>query len=445
MSSGVGLITQKILNIDNDMSFIEKNSDDKQFFIKLVLSNLFINKVTIIYKFKLFFDTINGPFIKGNEKEFINEFCRIQKVYHALKRFIWLYKYKKAKIVVDTDMCLNKLNINDKNIICILQKDSKYLFHINDILNISKTSLTNSCMFFSEPQCIKNPYNNLPFNKSTLYNIFFFIKYKTYIRDELFFKYFSCDFNLTCFKNKNEYLLRDYAIYNFVYKSPSNILVDEIEIMISNFNYYYSEDSLKKIKIDPDFPKDKLIKIMRPYLLLQCMSSYAILPHVRNDANFVLKRLLINFVSYNSKFGRKKYKIQFKQTSKMKQKVSGKIIEFDERHIPFNNVKMQNENFLIDHLTYKETNIYNYNRFFHDYLDDDTSEEYQQNTPIQTFHYNDDEEEENDEEENEEDEENDEDEEDEENEEDEDEEDEENEEDEEDNNEEDYDECDSIS
>ena len=50
------------------------------------------------------------------------------------------------------------------------------LINPNDLIKIINTSLTNTSSFFIEPLPIKNPYNNIPFNKSVLYNIYFFIK-----------------------------------------------------------------------------------------------------------------------------------------------------------------------------------------------------------------------------------------------------------------------------
>ena len=98
-----------------------------------------------------------------------------------LNRFVYNYKYNKAKIVVDTDMGLNKLNINDHNVFCLFHNNSKYLFLINDLIKIINSSLTNSYMFFSQPLPSKNPYNNLPFTKSNLYNIYLFLKFKIYL------------------------------------------------------------------------------------------------------------------------------------------------------------------------------------------------------------------------------------------------------------------------
>jgi hypothetical protein len=56
------------------------------------------------------------------------------------------------------------------------------------------------------------------------------------------------------------------------------------------------------------------------------------------------------FNNYNHLFGRKKYKFILEHTSDFKRKIKGKIIEFDDKHITFNNIEKQNDDFLNDHL-----------------------------------------------------------------------------------------------
>jgi len=210
-------------------------------------------------------------------------------------------------------------------------------------------------MHFSEPKCIKNPYDNIPFQKSTLYNIYFYIRYKTDYYPELFFKFFNVDFNLTSFKINNEYVLREYSIKHFVENSPSNILIDEIKGMIDFYNQYCKQLFLQhKIIVHKEFPKDKLIKIMKPYLLLFMRSQYSYLTHKRREASYILKQKLIVFHKFNPQFGRKTYKIITKYDDDFKRVATGRLIEFNDKHISFNNMEKQNAEYLSDHLKYND-------------------------------------------------------------------------------------------
>ena len=89
-----------------------------------------------------------------------------------------IYKWKKAKVYnIDSDLHGNPLN-NDKYTIRLLENNTIYTFKIHDLLNIIKDNLSNIyiaeyLIFFQEPKMIKNPYTNIIFKKSLLYNIYF--------------------------------------------------------------------------------------------------------------------------------------------------------------------------------------------------------------------------------------------------------------------------------
>ena len=308
-------------------------------------------------KFSFFKETIDNFLIKNSKENiFVNYFCKIQKIYNTLNRFIYNYKFKKAHTVVNTNMGLNEINLSDKHVICIFHNNSKYLFSIYDLIKIINSALTNSYSYFSEPKCIKNPYDNIPFKKSTLYNIYFFIRYKTDYYPELFFKFFNVDFNLTAFKNKHEYILREYTIKDFIDNSPSNILIDEISNMIRYYNDFCNFSNLKKhkIHIDINFPNDKLIKIMKPYLSIFMTSQYSYLVHIKREASYILKQKLLIFNKYNPCFGRKKCKVVRKFTDGFGAVCTRIIVEFNDKHINFNNIDRQNQEFLSDHLNYND-------------------------------------------------------------------------------------------
>jgi len=297
-------------------------------------------------KFQYYHEIQSNIFLKDDQKEVVeNYFCMIQKTYIGFQRLAYLYKYKKCKTVVETDMGLNTIQQHDKNIISICQNESIYLFNILDLIKIIDTSLTNSHMFFSEPLTIKNPYNNLCLNKSTLYNIYFYIKFNTHIYADLFFKFFQTNFNLHIFGNKYEYLLREYSIENYVNKSPTNVLYKEIIRMIDNFNKNYISDN-QKIIIDENFPKDRLIKIMRPYLLLSFTSIYSLITIDRFQLKLQLKKKLIAFKKFNPLFGRKMIKLGYKYYINFKRRQYMVGFKFNEKHIVFDEV---DTNFLSSH------------------------------------------------------------------------------------------------
>jgi len=373
------LIIKKIINTDINF-FAPDYKEDKtiKYYIKLSFC-LFEKELSVENKYKKLSESLDGFLLtdKKKQEEFFNYFNKIQKTYNTLNRFVYNYKYKKTKIVVNTDMGLNELNETDKNVISIIDNNSKYLFHVNDLIKIINVSLTNSYLFFSEPKSVKNPYNNLPFNKSTLYNIYFHIRYKTDYYPELLFKFFECNFNLTNFKISNENLLREYTIENYVYKSPSNIIEVDIKQMITSFNLYCKRVRVKnRILIDEDFPTNKLVTIMKPYLFLYCKALYSFHPQIKKQYSDFFKLSMLRFNKFNPQFGRKRYKILYRTTKYFKKKICGKEIVFDDKCINFYDIEKQKKTFLLDHLKCDDENdlILN-NSVFLNYDDDDDDDE----------------------------------------------------------------------
>jgi hypothetical protein len=381
----LGYITKKVLNMDNNVFSLNYDKSDP---IKPMMKLMFMSLVKNRYnsKFTMLKETIIC-FLKFSREEFINHFCKIQKTYYAFSRLAFLYKYKKSTMSVTTDIGLNDITINDKHVLCIYHVNSRYLFNVNDLIKIINTSLTNSYMLFSQPLMSKNPYNNLPFTKSNLYNIYFFIKSNTNIYNDLFFKFFHCDFNLSLFYHKYEYLLREYVLESFIKNTEEHVIAQEIKRMISSYN----KKTKKKILINDEFPKKRLIQIMKPYLLLHLKCYYSLIPSVKNKSNVLLNNKLRKFQKFNPQFGRKIYKLGFKWITLFKKKSYMKSIIFLDKHIPFNS--NENANFLTNHKYYDE--IYS--------NDDDEETPYLVTFGINIYNQNQEEEEEDDEEEDEED------------------------------------------
>lgn len=105
------LIIKNIIKTDINFFALDYKEDKLiKWYIKL--SFMLLQKLTSTRdKYKLLYDILNGFLLKDkiHQNEFMDYFCKIQKIYNTLNRVIYNYKYKKSKIVVNTDMCLNEL------------------------------------------------------------------------------------------------------------------------------------------------------------------------------------------------------------------------------------------------------------------------------------------------------------------------------------------------
>jgi len=337
------LISKKIVGIDNNNSHIFSNIHKINFFI-------FLQKEYSIQNKFIFLDEILKNIFNTDEikEEFIDYFNKIQKTYNAFSRLSFIYRYKKAKIMVDTDLIMNEISENNKFVYCLFQNNNKYLFKIHELIKIIQNSIANSYMFFSTPLPIKNPYNNIIFNKSTLYNIYFFIRTKTSLQPELFYYYFKTNFNLNKFNNEYQHLLRNFAIKNYLNNHSKDVIHNDIEYMIDEYNEIVKYRKYQII-IDYTFPKDLLIEIMSPYLLLFLKSQYSLMNLDKFIAKKLLKQKLYEFNQFNPQFGRKIY-IKGGINNLINERA---IFQYNSRHIAFNESEYIKDKieFMVSHST----------------------------------------------------------------------------------------------
>jgi hypothetical protein len=258
-----------------------------------------------------------------------------------LNRLLYRYKYKRAPIAIENDLSLTKINESNKNAITILQNNQKYLFTLFDLKKIIDTSLSNSPYHFSHPLPIKNPYNNLPFEKSVLYNMYFFMKKSDFVIPTLFHLYFLSNFNLSKFQDENEVLIQKVHLKQYLHNLSAKEIKAEIIHMLKQNKY------TKKIKIDAEFPNDKLIEIFKPYLELYYTQHYSIDMNARILAKNELYLKLKDFYNFNPIFGRK--------TISKKKQENDKLC-LNDNHIQFQK-RNYNKNYYISHITLCDNNI----------------------------------------------------------------------------------------
>ena len=268
------------------------------------------------------------------KSEFLDAFCKAQRTYSAMSRFAFMFRWKKAPYRIVNDLILNAISETQHNVIAILQNNNKYLFTILDLKNILETSLSNSPYFFAEPLVTKNPYNNMPFDKGTLYTIYFKMKRGYSVMSPLFHQYFLANFNLCQFRAENSVLIRKTHIDKYVRNTDANTLRDECIRMLQSFT------CTKKIRIHDDFPSEKLVDIFRPYLRLYYTYYYTLDINARTTSLSLLKGNLLRFAEFNPKFGRK----YVARSSDKKL-----VVHFNDKHVDFSKTRYE-RNFEKSHL-----------------------------------------------------------------------------------------------
>lgn len=249
--------------------------------------------------------TLYKPFFitAQQREELLDTVCLIQRRYWALSRLARIFKYKycmvKYPVAISSDLYMTDISPVMKNVVTIQQNGQQYYFTIRDLINIINKNLSNSDSFFPKPLPIKNPYNNIRFTSSQLYNIYFAIRESSYVMPELLQGYFKCGFDIEQFCITYESIMRIISIRSYVYNSHYDVLYPYAIILCYYHNLWIYDN------IHDDFPKDVLVKIFRPFIYLYLMGNYGIQDTlVVDDANVKLKSKLRAFSDYNPNFGR---------------------------------------------------------------------------------------------------------------------------------------------
>jgi hypothetical protein len=256
----------------------------------------------------------------------LNTYYPVIRCWRLLRNFVSRIKTKKLRIhEVDTDLSLRPLiEYPITEIINIIETEYAYRFTISDLLKIVNNSLQHHDYLFPTPQFPKNPYTNLPFSRSNLYNIYIACKNTGKIISPLFHQFMLCDFDIHRFSMCNDNQLREVAISQYFIENKNNtdsFHIDDIYAIIEwycrTMNY-----SIDRYQIHPECPKKEIIEIFRPYLKLYYQYTY--LNSITSKER--LLDSLIQFFIYNPKFG-KAYMIPCPRQEFTE-------YEYDLRHMP---------------------------------------------------------------------------------------------------------------
>jgi hypothetical protein len=265
--------------------------------IRLVeLSSVYNTNQTITeYKFKYFRFFYDNIFIPEMIKDYhLDIFEKSQKIYHIFDKLARIYRLKKSKIYNDCDLSMVSLDINNKNTIGIYQNHFIYLFSKRDLIKSLNASLSHSPNFFSKPIKIRNPYNNLEFSNTHIYNIYKFINEGDMKISDLIHAFYNSNFDIDILLRYHEPIIRNYAIKSYVKNSTNKDLKECILDMIDEYSPYMEIDNL--------FPTIELISGLKKYLERYLLLQYSLYRNFNNESSS-LRRDLSIFYNLNPNFG----------------------------------------------------------------------------------------------------------------------------------------------
>ena len=220
-----------------------------------------------------------------------------QKYYFLISKYANKYKMKKVKIYHNNcDLNMTPFEeIPEKLLIKLYDKSTNliYIFRISDLIHIINNSLAYMENYKFTAKNIKNPYTNIEFNKSALYNIYFKLNSSTFIMPQLFHLYFLLDFNLTKHIIYNNTNIRQFSIKQHIRTASIDTKYELIESMLEFFK------SDVEIAINNYIEKIEYVNIFSPYVYLYILYLYSNNRYISMFSRQLLFKKFINFSKYN--------------------------------------------------------------------------------------------------------------------------------------------------
>ena len=286
------------VRINNDLNLVFNPYHNNFDFINDFFYRSFLYKT----KFEVYKEFNDNPFLNNEKKMELNKyFNTAQRIYYLCKNFY--HKKTFCKHQHDSgniDLFHNSLDLcNERYKLPLICDNIIYNFNVNDIIRIINTGLIYSPDLFPEPKLPSNPWTNMRFSKTNLYNIYFHIIRNNILLPKLFYSLFRCDWDIDKFLCQHEGIIRDISIKHYYDDISVITKYNDIIIMLRKYRVY-----VPNLSIHPRFSKNEIVSKLEHLLTLHLTREYTHNPTNCLFAKRKLKRALKKLNLENPQFGR---------------------------------------------------------------------------------------------------------------------------------------------
>jgi hypothetical protein len=240
--------------------------------VKMIVENLFISD--------------------KNKHEFLVNFSRFQKTINGFKKLVKIWRIKKKCIVYPNTTDLKGNDLTDCKphlLIDLIEDNTIYSFYIHDLLKMWNIALKQRMYVIEQPTTLKNPYTNLEFSITNLYNIYYKALFNGIRRPAIVEMHFHCNFSIKMLLCTYGAQLREWAVTE--YSETNDIsLYNELIGVYSDYGHL-----LPKLRVSDSFSvkiKMRQIEIYKPIIQAYCFMAYSNNSHLISQFNTIFFSLV---------------------------------------------------------------------------------------------------------------------------------------------------------
>ncbi len=249
------------------------------------------------------YDNISVRYDSVLKVKFEAVYFEAKRLKNRLHSFLKIYLWKKAiNSEIQQDLYMNNLTTyNDKFLISILEKNTIYKFRLSDIVNFWMLSLKKTDQLFVVPMKVKNPYTNIEFSKSTLYNIYLKLLDTGFIIPSLITSHIQYELDIKMFTIRNYPELKELAILTFMREGSYIEKYEHIINMLHDYRRdinYYTMSSICSNTV-----QKRAVKIFSNHLFLYLESKFSCNTMIKGESNKRVKEKLKKLLEDEPLFG----------------------------------------------------------------------------------------------------------------------------------------------
>ena len=224
---------------------------------------------------------LENPFISDrNKASFIVKFARFQRTMNAFKKLVRMWRIKKNCLVYQNTTDLKGVELSDYKqhlVVDLIENDTIYSFYIHDLLKMWSIALRQRMYVIETPTKFKNPYTNMAFGLTNLYNIYYKALFNGIRRPPLIDMHFNCRFSIKLLLYTYGTQLREWAITDYAETHDISLYHELVGI---HTEHGYLLPQLRVSELFSDSVKLKQIKIYKPIIQAYCFMSYSTNNHL---------------------------------------------------------------------------------------------------------------------------------------------------------------------